>query len=371
MHALFEAFPRMRDALPVAALAELPTPVTVSEDLGRAVGCGPVWVKRDDACAPEYGGNKVRKLSFLLGRARAEGVKTVITYGAAGSNHALATAIHAQRLGLRTIALLVPQHNSGSVRKNLLRQLEAGTDLRPCANGRAAALETVRAFYQSARADGRFPQVIPPGGSSPLGLAGFVDAAFELKAQVDAGLLPAPARVYAASGTMGTVVGLLLGFAAAGLDSTVVAVRVTWEKFTSLDKARRLFHTTNHLLREADPAFPLLDFPEARFELRDEFFGEDYGLWTPAAVEAMEVAGELAGLRLEGTYTGKALAALIADARADRLADGPPLFWSTYNSVPWTPPADTAAHRALPGPFQRYFEEDVQPLERARGEGTQ
>jgi D-cysteine desulfhydrase len=350
--------------LPVAALAELPTPVSVSEDLGRAVGCGPVWVKRDDACAPGYGGNKVRKLAFLLGRAQADGVKTVLTYGAAGSNHALATAIHARRLGLGTVALLVPQHNSASVGKNLLHHLEAGTDLRPCANGRAAAVETVRAFYQAARADGRFPQVIPPGGSSPLGLAGFVDAAFELKAQVEAGLLPAPTRVYAASGTMGTVVGLTLGFAAAGLDCTTVAVRVTWEKFTSLAKARRLFHTTNHLLREADPSFPLLDFPEDRFELRDEFFGEDYGLWTPAGVEAMDLAGELAGLRLEGTYTGKAMAGLLADARCGRLGKQTALFWNTYNSVPWTPAAGAGDPARLPVAFQPYFTGELQPLER-------
>ncbi len=370
MIALFDAYPRLAQALPHVALATLPSPVQRAEAFGRAIGVDAIYIKRDDAYAPQYGGNKVRKLEFLLGRALADEARTVLTFGAAGSNHALATALYAREVGLHPVALLVPQHNSRSVQRNLLRHIPLQTELLPFETGGQIALGTAKAFYRHARKDGRFPQVIPPGGSSPTGLVGFVNAAFELRQQIDAGLLPAPARVYAASGTMGTVVGLLLGFAAAGLDSTVVAVRVTWEKFTSMAKARRLFHTTNFLLREADPSFPLLDFPEDRFVLRDEFFGDDYGLWTPAGLEAMALAKELLNLKLEGTYTGKALAALVADARARQLASGPALFWNTYNSVDFAPAIAGLDYHALPAPLHPYFETPVQPLERDEAKGT-
>lgn len=363
MIALFDAYPRLAKAVPHVALATLPSPVQRAEAFGRALGVDGIFVKRDDAYAPQYGGNKVRKLEFIFGRALADEARTVLTFGAAGSNHALATAIFARYLDLHPVALLVPQHNSRAVQRNLLRHLPLQTELRPFATGRKIALGTAKAFYRHARRDGRFPTVIPPGGSSPTGIVGYVNAAFELAQQIEAGMLPAPARVYVASGTMGTAVGLLLGFAAAGVDTTVVAVRVTWEKFTSMAKARRLFHTTNFLLREADPSFPLLDFPEDRFVLRDEFFGDDYGLWTPAGIEAMALAKELLNLKLEGTYTGKALAALVADARAGRL-DGPALFWNTYNSIDFAPAITGLDYHDLPRSLHTYFETPVQPLER-------
>lgn len=366
MIALFDAHPRLAQALPHTPLATLPSPVVHAAALGDAVGAPALYVKQDDAYAPQYGGNKVRKLEFLLGRALEDGARTVMTFGAAGSNHALATALYARQVGLHPVALLVPQHNSHSVQRNLLRHLSLETELLPFATGGQIALGTVKAFYHHARRDGRFPHVIPPGGSSPTGIVGFVNAAFELRRQMEEGLLPAPARVYAASGTMGTVVGLLLGFAAAGLDTTVVAVRVTWEKFTSMAKARRLFHTTNHLLREADPGFPLLEFPEARFELRDDCFGEDYGLWTPEAVAAMDLAKDLGHLKLEGTYTGKAFAALMADARANAQRDRPVLFWNTYNSVDFGADIAGVDYHALPPALHSYFETPVQPLEAAR-----
>jgi D-cysteine desulfhydrase len=109
---LFRHFPRLRAALPRAELARLPTPVESAPELARELGLGALWIKRDDRAADPYGGNKVRKLELYLGQALAEKRRAVLTFGGVGSNHALATAVHARRLGLEVILALLPQHRS-------------------------------------------------------------------------------------------------------------------------------------------------------------------------------------------------------------------------------------------------------------------
>ncbi len=363
MNSLFTAYPALRGALPCVDIAEVPTPVDPLESFRAESGAESIHVKRDDLTSPVYGGNKVRKLSLLLGAARARGARSVITFGGAGSNHALATALFAAPLGMRCRSILGPQHNAHSVRRNLLAALNAGAILCPSA-WRDTARETRRCFLAAADEDGVFPSVIPPGGSSPLGAVGFVDAAFELRDQVLAGIVQEPHYIYVASGTMGTCVGLALGLVAAGLSTRVEAVRVTTDPYTGMAHARALFQTCNRLLREADPTFPEYPFPEDRFRIREEFFGGEYALHTEASVDAVRRA-KAVGVHLEGTYTGKTFAALLHDAAAGTLRGKRILFWNTHNS------RDTAALGAgadwhdLPPALQRYFEEPVQPLDRA------
>ncbi len=363
MNSLLAAYPALRGAMPCVDIAELPTPVESLPSFCAEAGAESVHVKRDDQTSPLYGGNKVRKLALLLGAAQVRGARSVITFGGAGSNHALATALFAARMGLRCRSILGPQHNAHSVRHNLLAALHAGAILCPCA-WRDTARETRQRFLEAAAEGGVFPYVIPPGGSSPLGAAGFVDAAFELREQIRAGMLPEPNCIYVASGTMGTCIGLALGLAAAGMSTQVEAVRVTTDPYTGMAHARALFHACNQLLREADPNFPEFPFPEDRFRIREEFFGEEYALYTEASVEAVRRAREQGGIRLEGTYTGKTFAALLHDAAAGTLRGKRVLFWNTHNG------SDTAALGAgtdwhdLPPALHRYFEESVQPLDR-------
>jgi D-cysteine desulfhydrase len=361
---LFEQYPRLESRLPHVPLAEIPTPVEAMKTLGAELGVPGLYVKRDDLSGRPYGGNKVRKLEFLLGCALRDGRKAVLTFGGAGSNHATATAIYARRLGLASINMLMPQPNAHSVRRNLLMSHRAGADLHHFTSGAALRAGVREQMLQHRRNNGVFPMVIPPGGSSPVGLLGFVNAAFELKQQVDAGLLPEPDRVYAASGTMGTVVGLALGFAAAGLRTRVMAVRVTDPPYTSLDKAASLFRTAIALLRDADPSFPEIAFSEERVELLHDFIGPQYGIYTEAAVAAARQAKIAEHLKLEGTYTGKTLAALLAHASSGALRDQTVLFWNTYNSWDFSAEIEGLDYRELPRPFHVYFEEDVQLLDR-------
>lgn len=358
---LFDAYPGLR-ALPYRALGTLPTPVTHLATFGAELGMPGLYLKRDDQSGALYAGNKVRKLEFLLGHALDSDAKSVLTFGAAGSNHALATAIYAEQCGLRCHSMLVPQHNAHSVRRNLLRGHAARSTLHACAGRPGVVVRVAQIFKDELLQHGRFPSVFPPGGSSPLGTIGFVNAAFELKQQIDAGLLPAPDVIYVASGTMGTCVGLLLGLRAAGLATAVHAVAVTKAPYTSAEKPPKLFAAANALLHETDPNFPVFDYPAERFTLRQGFMGRDYALYTEAGCAAVAKIRAAEGVALEGTYTGKALAALMADA--PDLAGKTVLFWNSYNGVDVSDVIADVDYRRLPPAFHRYFEDDVQPLDR-------
>ena len=360
---LFQHYPRLGEALPRVALASLPTPVAPWARLGADAGITRLYVKRDDISGEAYGGNKVRKLEFLLARARALGATSVLTFGAAGSNHALATAIYARQLGMEAISMMVPQQNAPNVQRNLLRGLAAGAKLRLFGGRKMVStgtLQEIATRFSSGR--GR-PFVIPAGGSAPLGVVGFVNAAFELRAQVEAGLIPEPDRIYVASGTMGTCVGLLLGLAVAGLRSQVVAVRVTTAPYTTPEKARRLYARTQGLLCRADRDFPAIPFPESQFTLRDEFLGEGYARPTEAGMTAVRRLSELEGVALEGTYTGKALACLLTDGESGALERQKILFWNTYNSQSQEAAIKNVDYHQLPEDFHRYFQEAPQPPE--------
>jgi D-cysteine desulfhydrase len=361
---LFDHWPDLAGRVSHLALASLPTEVAPLAPLAAEAGADSLHVKRDDLSGTLYGGNKVRKLEFLLARALEEKRARVLTFGAAGSNHALATALYAEQAGLRSISMMVPQPNAHSVRRNLLRGLKAGVEFHYRGTKATLAFETLQVLLRCRREDGRFPMVIPPGGSSPLGAVGFVNAALELKAQIEAGLLPAPDRIYVPCGTMGTAMGLLLGLKACGLGGQVVTVRVVEKQFVNEKRARRLFQACNRLLHGADPQFPLFPFPEDQFEFRHDFFGGEYARYTEASVAACRRAAE-AGLKLEGTYTGKAFAALLHDGSAGRLAGKRVLFWNTYSGVDFSSELAGLDYRDLPPAFHRYFEEDVQPLDRS------
>lgn len=357
---LFARYPRLADSLPWRPLGHWPTPVQQAEAGFTGDGCASLWLKRDDRCAAPYGGNKVRKLEFLLADALQRGHERVFTFGVAGSNHALATAVYAAALGLEARLLLTPQSNSSFVGRNLLLGRWAGAQHVHCPT-EAAARSAARALELGG--PGRASYRIPGGGSSPLGAVGFVNAGLELGAQVRAGLMPAPDVIYLALGTMGTAAGLALGLAAAGLPTRLQLVRVVRADIASPARFRALYHGAARRLHRADPRFPLRPLEPGRLEVRHEFIGPGYARFTPEAMAALREARAAFDVGLEGTYTGKAFAALLADLRAGRLTGQNVLFWNTYNGQPMPPPARALDYRELPSPFHRYFETPFQPLD--------
>jgi 1-aminocyclopropane-1-carboxylate deaminase/D-cysteine desulfhydrase-like pyridoxal-dependent ACC family enzyme len=319
-------------------------------------------VKRDDLTSTRYGGNKVRKLEFLLGQARAEERDVVLTFGAYGSNHALATAVHARALGIEPHVVLSPQAPGPFAARTLRAHAGLGTVIH-LAEGWDGTREAAR-VRRELRERGSDPLVIPMGGTNATGAIGYVNAAFEVSAQMrEPGrdlTGTAPGVSYVPGGTLGTAIGLAVGFAAvARIDqqsvARVVAVRVTPGEVANEPFARTLTAETVALLRSLDASFPDLGYDDLAFELRDEFFEPGYGVPTHQTEAAVELAAAR-GLKLETTYTGKALSAVLADVDSGRLTpeSGPVLFWDTYNSAPY-PPA--GPDEALPAPLREYVAE--------------
>ena len=360
---LFRRYPGTA-VLPLAGIASLPTPAQPLDAPWLAEEpIGSLWIKRDDLTSTTYGGNKVRKLDFLLGDAVAKGAKAVLTFGAYGSNHALATAVYARKLGLEPHVVLSPQEPGPFAPATLLAHAGLGTVLHLAEgwDGMRAAVEAKRALLAR---DGVEPYVIPMGGTNALGALGYVNAAIEVWEQareldlgvlsVQLGDLVKPDVAYVAAGTLGTAVGLAIGFAAAGAHTRVEAVRVTPLEVASDASARQLAAETIDMLCELDAGFPALAFEDLNLTLRHDHFEPGYGVVTPATHEAVALAAE-AGIKLETTYTGKAFSAMLADARSGALQiDQHVLFWDTYSSAAMPAPGDIAA---LPEVLRDYIAE--------------
>jgi D-cysteine desulfhydrase len=319
-------------ALSRVELGEWPTPVTSSTELAEKVALSSLWVKHDDLSARAYGGNKVRKLEFLFGEAQATGRDAVITFGAYGSNHVLATAIHGARLGLTVHAVLIPQPVTPSLGKNLLADVSAGLGFH-LADSYEESLRVAAALRSQLRRVGADPMVIPFGGTTEHGTLGFVNAAFELADQIEAGELPEPDVVYVPFGSMGTAAGLAIGFAAEGIRTRVQAVRVLPAAEGDVEALSRTVDEAVAALRRGDSDFPRLGLADLALDVRGEFLGDGYALPTSQGREAVAAAAA-AGFSLENTYTGKSLSALAHDARAGLLDEATVLFWNTYNSRP-------------------------------------
>jgi D-cysteine desulfhydrase len=238
-----------------------------------------------------------------------------------------------------------------------------GAELHHYRNIRLLALGTKYHLLRYKLRYGQFPQIIPLGGTSVLGTIGYVNAAFELKEQIIEGKIPEPDRIYVALGTMGTSVGLILGLKAINLKSRVISVLIANDKI-NLDEMAKLFYETNSFLHSFDPTFPEFEFHQRDEDIRDGFFGKGYALFTEEGMDAMVLMEKNEDIKLDGTYTGKAFAALIHDAKKQDIRDKVILFWNTYHSLDFSDIINTLDYRRLPRCFHRYFEEEVQPLDR-------
>jgi len=328
---LCDRFPGTRNLAHVT-LGCFPTPVESMPELARRLGIQSLLIKRDDISGRAYGGNKVRKLEFLLGQALVENRRAVITFGAIGSNHVRATAVFGAQVGLQVHAVLAPQPHTPYLDANLAADRTAGATLHFVESYSLALTRGTQLRDQIALRDGVEPLVIPFGGTNARGIIGFINAACELAGQVAAGALPEPDLIYVPYGSAGTASGLAIGLAAVDSPTSVIGVRVVPAESTNPGRTKRVMEEAVALLRELDGRFPMIRPESVALEVRDGFLGEDYAAATPESLEAVDLAAAH-HIHLETTYTGKALAALVADARAGKLAGKTVLFWNTYSST--------------------------------------
>jgi D-cysteine desulfhydrase len=353
---IFEEFPKLRGRIPWTPIGDFPTPADECRALAKALGAGSVFIKRDDLSNTQYGGNKVRKLEFLIAHAQKLHFKKLLTLGGIGSNHLLATTIHGKNHGLDTIGCVAPQPVDAHVKKNMLLYAHFGTELHLCPTA-ASVPATMLEIIATSTVKGEPPYYVPGGGSSAIGVIGYINAAFELKRQIRDGVLPEPDYIYVANGSSGTSSGLTAGCRAAGLKTKVMGVRVAdWYMANKFTQAQLATFAAARL-RAADSDFPFQVFMPQDMTLRSEFFGGEYGRHTNEGNEAVSLLQEHAGLKLEGVYTGKAAAAMVADARAGKLAGKNALYWHTFSSVDFSDIVNNQDYHDLPDAFHKYFEQ--------------
>jgi 1-aminocyclopropane-1-carboxylate deaminase/D-cysteine desulfhydrase-like pyridoxal-dependent ACC family enzyme len=305
---LLDRFPGL-GSLPRVALRTAATPVEPLQAISPRL-----WIKRDDLSADPIGGNKVRSLEFLLGGAHRG--DRIVTAGSWGSTHALTTAVHGRALGLDVVLGAWPQEMN-EVAHAVSRRLDEETERRKFGN---VAFVAAWLAWRSWRGD----RVIPAGGTSPLGMLGHVNAAFELAEQIRAGRLPPPKRVVVPLGTGGTTAGLALGFALAGVETTIVGARVVPRIVGRISRVRRLARATATLIARLTGE----RVPPGMVDVRiaDGVYGGAYGRPLAAAGSPSRLLARL-GLKMDPTYSAKALVAAIESAQT-----GDTLFWMTFDS---------------------------------------
>ncbi|MFB7511949.1 MULTISPECIES: 1-aminocyclopropane-1-carboxylate deaminase/D-cysteine desulfhydrase [unclassified Streptomyces] len=310
--------PELARTLPFLRLGDAPTPVR--RLTGPAVRSD-LWCKDESGYGSGgWGGNKVRKLEWLLPEIRRRGARTVLTVGATGTNWGLAAALYARELGIGTALALVDQPEDAHVREQLRRLRQSGATIhRTRTKARTIALAPWLVLRHTHGL--RLPYYLPAGGSAPVGVLGYVEAGLEIADQVAAGALPEPRHIVTAVGSGGTAAGLALGCAMAGLRSRVLAVVVNDTLPLSTEDLTRLADRTSTLLRDrgATAAPPPLALTATRSHL-----GAGYGHPTPEATAAAATASAL-GLHLDPVYSAKAFAAALSPD-----VEGPVLFLNTY-----------------------------------------
>ena len=304
-------FPRVR-------LFPTPTPLEPLENLSRALGGPEIWIKRDDCTVVATGGNKIRKLEWLVGEARAQGAIHLVTQGAVQSNHVRQTAAVARRFGMKCTALL--EHrietndrdylNSGNVLLDRLfdcaiEYRKSGLDMNAEAEAKGEAL----------RAEGEKVYVIPGGGSNTVGALGYVSCAQELVQQADEMEMRID-RLVTATGSAGTQAGLLVGLEGMNAGIPVLGIGVR------LPKDRQ--EANVHRLAEATAEFVGVRGGIARSAVvaNCDYVGPGYGQPTPGMTEAVLMLARLEGVLLDPVYSGKAMAGLIDLIRKGEIRKG-------------------------------------------------
>ena len=300
--------------VPHVPLAHLPTPLEPLDRLSAALGGPRVWVKRDDATGLAIGGNKVRKLEYLLADAIEQGADVVLTTGATQSNHCRQTAAAAARLGLRCELLLEHRFPDWSEAYNRGGNLQLDGLLGATVLDQAKGTDMVAALadrVDQLRADGHSPYAIPLGGSSVVGAFGYRTAAVELVRQADEhGFVPR--EIVHATSSGGTQAGLIAGLAIRRCDVPVLGISAGGTAEYLGGVVRELAEGVIDRLgmdRTFGPNAVVVD---------DTHVGEAYGVPTDAMWEAVETCARLEGLLLDPVYSGKAMAGLFAHIREGR-----------------------------------------------------
>jgi D-cysteine desulfhydrase len=288
---------------------------------------GRLWLKHDGLTHPVYGGNKIRKLLFVLDEVERLGARRILTFGTTGSHHVLATALLARARGIETAAILTPQPLTPHVEE--MSRAIAAQGVRVY---RAASMLAVPFAFLSAQEPGDY--VLAPGASTPLGARGYAEAVLELARQVRAGNVVEPDVIVVPLGSGGTTAGLLAGLVHYGMKSRVLAVLVSRTPFARA-----------HVLRLAEKTLDAMgslaerSALEGRLVVDREQLGAGYGHAPDDYAMLAELSRRELELVLDETYTAKAFAAALSLVRSSLPREHPlhVLYWHTLSATPLGP----------------------------------
>ncbi|HHW18783.1 MAG TPA: D-cysteine desulfhydrase family protein [Firmicutes bacterium] len=320
---------------PRVNLTDLPTPFEEAPRFSKALGGPRIFLKRDDTTTLAMGGNKARKLELLMGEAVSLGSDHVITTGGPQSNHARMTAAAGRKLGMQPV--LVLEGEDPCVRQgNLLLDHILGAEI--IFSGARPPEEVMAEVKEDLEKRGKRPYLIPLGGSNALGALGYVSCVEEMNRQAE-GAGVRPRAVYVATGSSGTLAGLVLGKILTGASFEVKGVAVSPGAAEKEGRAVELVLEAIQLIRsrlEDSPGPGALDPDHAAMLERirdaslekvrrhvaviDGFVGPGYGIPTPECLEAITLLARNEGVLADPVYSGKALSALVADARTGKYA---------------------------------------------------
>lgn len=347
---LFNNYPELTKKIRYLPLGDFPTPVHQLKNLGF----NNLWIKRDDLNSSIYGGNKIRKLEFILAEVKKRNKKRIVTTGGTGTHHGLTTTIFAKQFGIDVTLLLYDQPYSNEVRHNLLLLAKQQVKIVHC----KTLLKTMFCYLLLRRMIDPFAYFLYPGGSNVFGTLEHVNAIFELKTQIESGLLPKPDVIFCPLGSNGTMAGLILGCALSKLDSKVIGVRVTPPKLGFFQVC-----TDHTVMKSAKDTYQLLrqncrDLPGVNLQtpsIDGRYLGNGYGYKAERCAETIEMINKNEGIQLDPTYTAKTFSAVRDFCSSPKNISKMVLYWHTYRSIDTSHLTAKEDYLKLPATLQHYF----------------
>lgn len=350
---LFDRYPSLRTQLPWMPLASVPTAVERTTVISEWLGRDDVWMKRDDQISPLYGGNKVRRYEYVLAHAKSLGRTRIVTVGGLASTQVMATALFGRAHGFKVSAVFFDQPHTRFMREALLVDATAGAEMIYGGGYARTIWKTIGAYR---REPGSY--FIPPGAANPIANLGYIDAMFELAAQVERGEMPRPDVIVLPTGSSGTLAALAIGARLLGWQTEIIGVRITLAIATNRFTIGRIAGATWSFLRKRAGELAGQSIPGIRFRLLHSALGKGYGYPTDASVAALPYVQQLLGASGEVTYSAKALVGLKEIAAMPEHKGKTILFWNTLSSA--RPDVSRVDPRAvLPQEFHRFFDGDL------------
>ncbi|MHA1804183.1 MAG: 1-aminocyclopropane-1-carboxylate deaminase/D-cysteine desulfhydrase [Promethearchaeota archaeon] len=367
---LYKKFPNLKGKVPfIPLIPNAPTPVERLTNLEKHLNLKEekIFIKRDDKVSDVYGGNKLRKFEFIFGKILKEKKKGVITLGGIGTNQGLACAITTQQLGLKCHLFLAPQPVTWHVQRSLLLYDYFGAKLHLSKSNERALLKSLVFRLIHPR------YFLMPFGGTPLfgfgtslGTVGFIDAMFELKEQIDQGIASIPDVIFCAGGSIGTAAGIGAGCKLLGLKTKIHVVKVSEDIVINPSNFLKVANKALNYLHERDPSIPHVEVTENDFKIIEGYRGSAYGIVTEKSQKAVDLVHELEGkekgFKLDTTYTGKTMAALMDYITEEENKGKTVLFWNTYNSNNLDDYLRETEfnYKKLPRKFHKFYEKTFQ-----------